>query len=299
MKLTPTALRVLPLLRAGGISTHIVGWNRTLTGLWPLHDQDDAIFVARYRGRDYAAAPSHYVDWKVLTTGGYEHFDLAVFDALAKRLPNATVLDVGTNVGHHAFVFAALGWTVHAFEPNPDLWPLIEAKLSAARLNSVRLHKVGLGDADATLEFGVPEPSNSGTGSFLPGSARGLGVQLPVRRGDDYLAAAGVTGPIDVVKIDIQGFEAPALRGLEETLLRTRPIISIEIGDENRATLPTLQALASLLPPDYEFKRVRIDTFVFLRRGELEDITAAAFPSFDGNVFCVPVERMSVLGDPF
>jgi FkbM family methyltransferase len=249
-----------------------------------------------YRGRPYAAAPNHFVDWEVLTTGGYEIHDLSIFETISAHLSDAIVLDIGANVGHHSFVFASLGWRVLAFEPNPALWPIIEAKIEAAKFADIQLHTVGLGDRDEIRGFQIPDEWNSGTGRFLARNADRVDIDqwLPVRHGDDYLAGHGVS-KVDVLKIDIQGFERHALKGLSGTIGRNRPLICIEIGDENRTSIPTLSALASLLPERYAFRRVRHDNVLLFRRPRLDTLDANEFSAFDGNTFCVPEERLDWL----
>lgn len=242
------------------------------------------------------AAPTHYVDWQVLTTGGYENADLSFLASLAAPVHRPLTLDIGANIGHHSFIFATLGWRVMAFEPNPTLWPFIEAKISSANLSNLRLHRVGLGDKDEVLGFRVPDKSNSGTGHFIVQEAeQGLSeLQLPIRHGDNYLAAQGVA-KVDVVKIDIQGFERRALRGLRATIARSRPVVCVEIGDENRDDIPSLEALAALLPKDYSFRYVGDESKFMLHRSKVKELSAVQFSEFDGNVFCIPKERLALI----
>lgn len=295
MRITQTIAPLLPLLRAGGLNARVRGWDRALRSLFPIASQTKEFVTITYRGRPYAAAPSHYVDWQVLTTGSYEPDDLAVIARIMARFEKPVVLDIGTNVGHHAFAFATMGAEVHGFEPNPSLWPIVEAKIAAAELGTLRLHRVGLGEADAQLGFAIPEKSNSGTGQFLPTGMPAEQV-LPIRNGDAYLAAAGITR-VSFMKMDVQGFEPQALRGLARTLERDRPFVCVEVGDENRAAIPALASLAALLPSGYEFNHVGYDTGLVFRRPRLQPLTAERFPRFEGNVFCAPAERAAWLGD--
>ena len=185
---------------------------------------------------------------------------------------------------------------VHAFEPNPELWPIIEAKIVGAEFSCITLHKVGLGDKDEVLVFRVPVETNSGTGHFIEFDSDPVEGQrtLPVKHGDRYLASQGVER-VDVVKMDIQGFEPHALQGLRKTLIRDRPVVSVEIGDENRAAIPTLAALAAMLPSSYSFRAIGYHTGAFTRRARLGALEAERFVRFDGNLFCVPSERLELI----
>jgi FkbM family methyltransferase len=293
MKITQNMLPILNTLRVGGLNRNVRGWDRLLRGLFPLASQTDGLLSITYRGFPYAAATNHYVDWEVLTTGAYEYHDLAIFGVIAKHLRSGTVLDIGTNVGHHAFSFASLGWRVLAFEPNPDMWPIILAKLRMANFENVELHKVGLSDEDAVLLFNIPDQMNSGTGQFHRNEEpeRPGDIRLPVRRGDTYLSALGVT-KIDVIKMDIQGFEQRALSGLRETMTLNRPIVCVEIGDENRASIPSLVSLEALLPENYVFMCVCYKKLMLFRFSQFRTLGGAEFAYFDGNLFCIPKEKV-------
>lgn len=292
MRITKHTLTLLRLLQCGGLNARLRGWNRMLRVLFPISHQMDSLIYTTYRGHRYAAAPNHFVDWEVLVTGGYEIEDLKLYAAFCAALDMPLVLDVGANVGHHSFTFASMGCRVIAFEPNPALWPIIKSKISFAGLQNIELHEVGLGDRTETRDFAIPISTNSGTGQFIGEgncSVSTLG-KLPITLGDEYLTNKGLHN-VDIVKIDIQGFERQALRGLKETLLRNRPVVGVEIGDENRLSIPTLSALQELLPPDYIYYRLQTDILLIFKRAYWVKLTPPEFKFVDGNVFCVPREK--------
>lgn len=292
MKIRESSLPLLKILRAGGLNRHVRGWDRALRMLYPIQQQRSTLIETRYRGRPYAASPNHYVDWQVLTTGAYEHDDLDVLEMLIRHMKQAIVLDIGTNVGHHAFFFATLGASVHAFEPNPALWPIVEAKMAAAGLTNLRLHKCGLSDRDDVLNFHIPDSTNSGTGSFISDMPTGTSAiqTLPVRNGDAFLAAEGLK-KIDLIKIDVQGFEPQVLRGLKDTIAASRPVISVEIGDENRSAFSDMDELRRLLPSGYMFVRVAHRHFGPLRTRRIAPLATKDFSAFEGNLHCIPDEN--------
>ncbi|HMN38635.1 MAG TPA: FkbM family methyltransferase [Hyphomicrobium sp.] len=294
MQISRTTLPLLKMMRMGGLNNTIRGLDRVIRGLFPIASQTAGTIEVPYQGMTYAASPRHYVDWQVLTVGSYEPADLAVFRALHTHLSKVNVLDIGANVGHHAFFFASLGWRVWAFEPNPELWPIFETKIKTANIGSVHLARFGLGDKDEFLVFQIPDSDNSGTGQFVPNVENALldATTLPVRRGDEFVREAGI-GQVDVIKMDVQGFEPQALLGLRQTLETSRPIVSVEIGPENRSSISTLEALGALLPSDYAYARVRQRNLGPLRLPRLEELTSSAFLEFEGNLFCSPSEKMT------
>jgi FkbM family methyltransferase len=147
------------------------------------------------------------------------------------------VVDVGAHVGAHALPLArrlrALGGggRVIAFEPTGDS---ADALRSAAARNDLEVDVVrsALGDADGSVEiFGDARygPHDAGVRSQF-GSGEPV-ERAPVTTLDAWAAAAGLLR-LDVVKLDIEGAEILALRGMLDTLARLRPrLVAVEVKD--------------------------------------------------------------------
>lgn len=151
--------------------------------------------------------------------------------------PDWTVLDIGANIGELT-LFAAKRLPqgrVHAFEPVPDRLAVLRANVAANRFDQVTVHPIALGESDAALTLYLNRDVkhgvvNAGSASLEPtGDAAAEAVEVPVRRADDVLAEAGVTR-VDFIKMDIEGAEPYALRGLSRTLATHRPDIVFEIN---------------------------------------------------------------------
>ena len=70
-------------------------------------------------------------------------------------------------------------------------------------------------------------------------------------KADDDLASLHLQR-IDLIKIDVEGFEISVLRGLPETLRRHRPLVMLELSEEARRSLPSMAALMALFPAGYQ-----------------------------------------------
>lgn len=145
--------------------------------------------------------------------------------------PGMRVVDVGANVGLYSQLFARLvgpEGSVDSFEPVAELADCVERGVGLNDLKNVTLHRVAAGEADGEIEL-VVDAFNSGNNRVGGG-----GRTVPVRRLDGVLAGAQV----DFVKIDVQGWEAPALRGMAGLLRGTaKPMVWLEVDDASqRAT---------------------------------------------------------------
>lgn len=75
------------------------------------------------------------------------------------------------------------------------------------------IHVSGREDSSSLL------PISAVQADLFPGTAEKGRAEIRVERGDDVLAAVDLPRPL-MVKLDVQGFELSALRGLTQTLAR-------------------------------------------------------------------------------
>lgn len=140
------------------------------------------------------------------------------------------VLDIGANIGNHTLFFAPLAREVWAFEPNPRTGALLA--LNAALAPNVRVFHVGLSDKAGSATLHVPA-DNVGMATLQPG-APGQAVACTLQRLDDLPGLAQER--VALVKIDVEGHEAAALRGGLQLLRRERPVVVFEqLASEVRA----------------------------------------------------------------
>jgi FkbM family methyltransferase len=132
----------------------------------------------------------------------------------------ATLVDIGANVGMYTLAAAAAGHTAHAFEPTPLT---VQKLLRSIEVNGfgplVTLYPMCLGASRAAVALAKSD-NNQGFLSHRAGAGR---VQLPMLRLDDVLA------PIEArdvfLKMDIEGGECEAEKGMQAFLNRTRRIV--------------------------------------------------------------------------
>ena len=150
-----------------------------------------------------------------------------ISDLVDQGVLPSTVIDVGANVGQFAVASAKLfsNITVHSFEPNPAC--VSELKTNVARLRNVLVYPIALGDRESDVDFHVNSHSHSS--SILPlaishrdafPDAREVDtIQVKVSTLDIIFSGIELVAPV-LLKLDVQGYEAQALRGAVETLKR-------------------------------------------------------------------------------
>jgi len=210
-------------------------------------------FEKETEGFVYIGVTGNYIDDRVYSYGLYERPELyALRDILTTLHDDRGVfLDIGANVGQHSLFMAQHAGTVHAVEPFPLVLKRFDEMLTRNGFDNVVVHRVGFSNEPGSLPFFAPPDDNLGTGSF-DGSFRDYNTratELPLVVGDDWLEAKSID-QIDLIKVDIEGFERYALEGLQRTLTASRPVIAMELNPSEGGFSSQAQ-LDATLPPDY------------------------------------------------
>ena len=178
------------------------------------------------RGRIRTSTFSEYLAVYGLLPGRGEQ------NLMRKRLAYAhNVFDVGANVGVWTVLMSKFNPSarIHSFEPNSATFNLLEVNVKENSCRNVTLINAAASDWEGTTPFQVPL-SASIFGRILPteqpidDDARFLNAkasQVLCLRLADYCRQAGVA-EIDFMKMDIEGHELAALRGLQPLLSERR-----------------------------------------------------------------------------
>lgn len=163
---------------------------------------------------------------------------------IMRNLPrDSAFLDVGANLGIFSvgIAHAMPGLVVHAIEPNPRTAALLRQSVAFNRLESrIRVHEVALSDRAEEMLF-YDNPQNAGDSHILGDcdeipDASHL-VKVPVRALDgfgEFLAKVEADGRrVTCMKMDIQGPEVLALRGMRVFLKKHKPAIIVEATDDS------------------------------------------------------------------
>jgi FkbM family methyltransferase len=128
------------------------------------------------------------------------------------------VIDIGANVGTFTLAAAnAVGRSgrVFAFEAHPRTAAYLARNVRLNALRNVVVTAAALGDRPGTLEFS--EERYDDVNHVVE---KGTGVPVPVMRLDEVAPLQEVER-IRCIKIDVEGYELPVLRGAERTIGKT------------------------------------------------------------------------------
>jgi FkbM family methyltransferase len=206
----------------------------------------------RFRMYAHSHALENGLYWEGMQ--GHEPHTLLAWASLAEN--SRVVLDVGANTGLFALVAAAVspGAAVHAFEPLARIAALLKQNVALNPAFQVTVHQSAVGGANDQLPIHDPGGDNCYSASldadFLVGSKKDSYL-VPVITLDQFAADQGLSA-MDLVKIDVEGYEEPALAGMMSSIQRFRPVIVLEVIDRGR----TRQNLDRILSSGYTLREI-------------------------------------------
>jgi FkbM family methyltransferase len=179
-----------------------------------------------------------------------------------------TILDIGSNIGYYTLLFSRRvgpNGLVIAVEPEPSNFTLLTLNLQLNSVDNVRLYQVAIGDSIGEAILYISDFSNwHSLRTKNPEKTKGIRVPLTTI---DALRE-DLNRPINLIRMDIEGFEIQAIKGGEQTLKYDRPYLimevhPIQIGNPNEVKM----FLKQLIALDYElqFFILRGDDFPWVK----------------------------------
>jgi FkbM family methyltransferase len=237
--------------------------------------------LARYahRAMHFGALPSHHGAWFVDAgrlyvsdeenrgrqlrrhVGVLQPLVSHTWRRIVRHLQPTVVLDIGANYGEITFCSRyPANCRVFTVEANPTLLPFLErslaghpdrpqirlvSKAASDRAGSVSMTIDEKWSGTSSAVGAMPDPDNRFKGA---GPERTRLVEVDAITIDSLLD--GMPADRLAIKLDVEGYEARVLRGMHETLARTRQFIAIMEFDGDkltRAATPPAEALALML----------------------------------------------------
>lgn len=142
--------------------------------------------------------------------------DAFEIDLLKKHVkPGYTVLDIGANIGFYADILSKLvgpNGKVHCFEPDATNFGYLEK--ATKNLSNVIINNNAVGPKTESIKIYTSKSLNVDHRTYKPDDYD-KEIEIQAVSIDDYL---GINNKVDFIKIDIQGFEMQAMKGMGYTL---------------------------------------------------------------------------------
>jgi len=217
--------------------------------------------AASCRNAEFILCPENYVDRRIWVEGIYEPQQIqTMLDYAAQYTPDM-FLDIGGNIGLYTNIIGRNTNipVIHTFECDPRNLAMLRAHIHMNKLaQRTVLHEYAVGEDDGEIDLYMAANSNTGKSSVVAASTKDHQVhKVRLRKIDNVLDAKNQT---ILIKMDIEGYEKFALRGMQNILVGNKCILQVEIlpnsqGEETQALLQKAGfQMIKNIEHDYYFK---------------------------------------------
>lgn len=179
---------------------------------------------------------------RIEQVGQYEPETIGALISSLADSETRVLVDVGANIGlvSLATLAAVPDAVVYAFEPGPHQYRLLAETIRRNELEDrLVLSQLALSDSTGAAGFAVhPSPHAAGDGFLDTGrSGRSRSIRVQTETLDRWWDEHGRPA-VAVVKIDTEGSEMLVLRGAARVLAACRPVLFLEIHEDNLRAYP-------------------------------------------------------------
>ena len=150
-----------------------------------------------------------------------------IIQFLKNELTNTSnFIDVGSNYGYISIRASKLCNKVFSFEPQMFMYDLSKKSISDNSITNIEVFNLALGDEEKEINLSKIDYSGNGinVGEVSIKYSNDTGESTRIVKLDDFL-----DDDVDIIKIDVQGYEKFVLNGSKETIKKNTPILIIEV----------------------------------------------------------------------
>lgn len=184
----------------------------------------------RYNDIDFIVDIYDYV-------GHYLYFgflDIGQEKLISLIKPNDVILDIGTNIGSTILQMAkTIGndGFVYGFEPDIDNFHKCYENINLNKFNNLSVENIGLGSENGKFYLSIDCDSNRGCNRITTKEGDNARIVNVVSL-DNWVSTKNIN-KIDVIKLDVEGYEMNVLKGGINVIKKLHPILFIELDDNN------------------------------------------------------------------
>ena len=217
-------------------------------------------FIPRYLHHNFYKSRYEKEDWF-----------LYFLSMINKNRPIKTFFDVGSNVGQTLLKIKSINKSInyYGFEPNPFCCAITDHIVSVNQLPNCNIIPCGLSDDNKILKLNLAgdNPSDA-SASIIEDFRKSNDTEklkyVNVHKLDDISHQIDCND-IDIIKIDVEGAELEAVKGMVNTITKFSPIVIIEVlPSYNKDNLPRVSRQLEL---SYILKDIGYSIFHIIEKG--------------------------------
>ena len=228
-----------------------------------LHEGEGQKEHVRYKSMRYLRYRVFYRSRQQVRT-----YEPREFEYLFKYLREDDVfLDIGANKGYFSLVASDLCKTVYAFEPDGGMAAILRRSIETQDIRNIHTLDFGLFSRNQLAHLKLsrgkvilnesPDFSIKQTDRDAIGAGDAAFPEIELRVFDEIRSDLGIDR-VDFIKMDIEGAELHAMRGMTDTLIKTKPRILLSVHPSKMAPFRHhhLDLLSELTDMGYRYRLV-------------------------------------------
>jgi len=186
-------------------------------------------YILTSYGHTLLVDTSDEIGKEIIKKGIYDRSSIYLLNKILENLHQPIVFDIGANIGNHSISISKACHTIYAFEPDDAVHKVLTENIKINKINNINTYKVGLSNQKCNSDFYININGNIGASTLHPTEDKDKYIKSHIQliTGDQFIKENSIDR-IDLIKLDIEGHEIQALEGLQESIRRFKPVISME-----------------------------------------------------------------------
>lgn len=208
----------------------------------------------------------------IIQQGAYERGTTRVFKNVVK--PGMTVIDIGAHWGYYSLIAAILvgkKGEVFSFEPHPFSYESLLKTITQNGFNTIIPIKKAVLDSNGMAELFCSD-LNAGGHSMVLSEGEGSHIDVKTIALDDFCEVNQIIP--DIVKMDVEGAEPLALKGMKRTIERSKDLKMFIEFEHNKEEL-------------FDFLSQYFSVYCIKNDGHSIRFEEACHQSLEPNIYCV------------
>lgn len=191
--------------------------------------------IVNYEGIILELRLDDWIQENIYFIRNYEKAELTIFKNVLKK--EDLFIDIGANFGLYSLIASKIvsdEGSVICFEPFSTNYNVLKKNVALNNISNIKLENKAVGEVNTKTNIYYNDVEKNLGMATLIYNENSRKEEVEIISLDSYVELNSINR-INVIKIDVEGFEYNVLKGMENTLRKYKPTLFIEIlEDENK-----------------------------------------------------------------
>lgn len=224
--------------------------------------------ITRFNNIKIKLNPEDWIQQQILFLGLYDSEALETEFWKNILIPGQTVIDIGANIGYYSLITGNIlknNGMIYSFEPSLKNYTRLLENIALNNFSNIIPINKALSNEEIKRNLYISDSKNWGMTRFSTHESFKGEMELVDCIKFDNFAKENAIKTVDLIKIDVEGAELLVLKGMEETLKNTSPMVLIEVNNDTATSMNSNISEIYLFMASFAFSPFEIITANLLR----------------------------------